>query len=144
MQSAMESNIVILKLHNDEDLFEAIDWVVRKYDIRSGMILGGIGMLKSFELGYFDPKGYKTKHFVEPCELVSMTGSIAYSKDDELNFLPHIHCTVADREHHVWGGHLHNGTVNVVNEITILKLDGVKLNRIKNVNTGLMEFNIED
>jgi predicted DNA-binding protein with PD1-like motif len=73
-----------------------------------------------------------------------MSGSIAYSKDDPDKLLLHIHCTVADRDHHVFGGHLNKATVNVINEISILKLNELVLNRIKNEETGLMELNIED
>lgn len=143
MQIGIESNIIVLKLTNDEDVFQSIKNAVKKHEIRSGIIITGIGMLKDFELGYFDPGGYKTKFFTEPHELVSMMGSIAYSKDEGAKFLPHIHCSVADRKHHVFGGHLYKGRVNVVNEITMLRLDELRLNRVKNEKTNLMELNIE-
>jgi predicted DNA-binding protein with PD1-like motif len=58
--------------------------------------------------------------------------------------IPHIHCSVADSEHQLWGGHLNKARVNVINEITILKLDKLNLTRIKNEETGLMELNIEE
>jgi predicted DNA-binding protein with PD1-like motif len=143
MQYGMDSKILVVKLVNGEDVFRAIEDATRKYNIRSGIILGGIGMLRDFELGYFEPGGYKTKVFDKPHELVSMTGSIAYSKTEPHKFLPHIHCTLADSEHKMFGGHLYKGTVNVINEITILQLDKLKLTRIKNETTGLMELNIE-
>ena len=139
----MDSKILVIKLVNGEDVFSAIEEAARKYNIRSGIILGGIGMLRDFELGYFEPGGYKTRVFDEPHELVSMTGSIAYSKTESDKFLPHIHCTLADSNHKVFGGHLYKGTVNVINEITILQLNNVILTRIKNETTGLMELNIE-
>ena len=143
MQVSRESNIIVLKLNNDEDVFESLERVVTEYEIRSGLIVSGIGMLKEFELGYFDPGGYKTTFFTEPHELVSMSGSIAYAMDDDSKLLPHIHCGVANREHQLFGGHLHRAKVNVVNEITILRLAGLKLTRVKNEFTGLMELNIE-
>jgi len=143
MQIGIESNIIVLKLTNDEDVFQSIEDAVKKHEVRSGIIIMGIGMLKEFELGYFDPGGYKTKFFSTPYELVSMIGSIAYSKDDEKKFLPHIHCSVADPNNQVFGGHLHKGRVNVVNEITMLRLDEIRLNRVKNKKTNLMELNIE-
>lgn len=143
MQIGIDNNIIILKLKNNEDIFESIRQLVHDKNIQSGIILGGIGMIKDFELGYFDPKGYKTKNFAEPHELVSMTGSIAFTQEEPTQFLPHIHCSVADRNHQVWGGHLHKAKVNVVNEITLLRLDKLKLTRIKNDVTGLMELNIK-
>jgi predicted DNA-binding protein with PD1-like motif len=144
MQNGLDDKFIVIKLSNNEDLFDSLKIVIESNEIRSGIILSGIGMLKEFELGYFDPDGYKTRFFSEPHELVSMSGSIAYAKTDTSNLIPHIHCAIADREHQVWGGHLNKAKVNVVNEITILKLSELKLTRLKNDTTGLMELNIED
>ena len=145
MQSAIDSNVVVLKLTDGDDLFKSLGAATDKYKIYSGIIVSGLGMLREFELGYFEPGGYKTKYFEEPHELVSMTGSIVYvdkkHKDDV--FMPHIHCAVGDSDHRVWGGHLNKGTVNVVNEITILRLTSTRFTRVKNDKTGLMELNIE-
>jgi predicted DNA-binding protein with PD1-like motif len=143
MQSGMDANVLVLKLVNDEDLFECLDRAAWEHNIRSGIILGGLGMLKDFELGYYDPEGYKTQNFAEPHELVSMTGSIAIDKDNPEKLLPHIHVNMGNRSHQVFGGHLIKGTVNVVNEIFILKLENLMLNRVKNPTTGLMELNVE-
>jgi predicted DNA-binding protein with PD1-like motif len=144
MESEIEDNFIVIKLENDDDVFLNIKKVSGKYNIKSGLILSGIGMIKNFELGYFDPQGYKTSTFSEPHELVSMSGSLAFDKNDTNNFLPHIHCTVADRDHHTFGGHLHKATVNIINEITMVRLNDLILNRKKNETTGLMELNIEN
>jgi predicted DNA-binding protein with PD1-like motif len=143
MQFGVDGAVIVVKLSNNDDVFEKYKEIIQKNNIRSGIILSGIGMLKDFELGYFDPGGYKTRTFSEPHELVSMSGSIAYAQNDNTNLLLHIHCSVANREHQVFGGHLNKATVNVVNEITILRLNELNLNRIKNEKTGLMELNIE-
>ena len=55
MQIGSESKIIILKLTNDEDVFKSLEKAINAHNIRSGVILSGIGMLKEFELGYFDP-----------------------------------------------------------------------------------------
>ncbi|WP_455391690.1 PPC domain-containing DNA-binding protein [[Eubacterium] cellulosolvens] len=143
MQFGNESNIIVLKLENDEDVLESIERAAESNDIRSAIIMAGLGMIKDFELGYYNPGGYKTKNFTEPHELISMTGSIAYDGSDNTKLLPHIHCSVADQKNQVWGGHLFRAKVNVINEITLLKFDKLQLNRIKNESTGLMELNIE-
>jgi predicted DNA-binding protein with PD1-like motif len=144
MQIGADSDLIILKLNNDENLFESLEKAITDSHILSGVILSGIGMIKHFELGYFDPDGYKTTTFAEPHELVSMSGSIAFDNEDKSKLLLHIHCTVADREHKVFGGHLNMATVNVINEITIQPLTGITLTRIKSDTTGLMELNIKD
>ncbi len=144
MQHGIEDDLVVLKLTNNENVFTCLEHAVDMYDIRSGIIISGIGMIKDFELGYFDPEGYKTKDFPEPHELLSMNGSIAFVKDEDPKerLIPHVHCSVADREHHCWGGHLHGASVNIINEITILRLTKLNLTRIKNKTTGLYELDI--
>lgn len=144
MQTGVDSSLIIVKLENDDDVFASLEKVIQDNNIRSGLILGGIGMLKDFELGYFDPGGYKSTTFGEPHELVSMSGSIAFDDDDDSKLLLHIHCSVADREHKVFGGHLNKAKVNVINEITIQPLTKLKLTRIKNEDTGLMMLNIRE
>lgn len=144
MQMGIDENILILKLDNNEDFFKSLNNAISTNNINSGIILTGIGMLKDIELGYFDPKGYKTKVFKKPHELISMSGSIAYEKNNISNVIPHIHCSIGDENHRVWGGHLIKAKVNVINEITILKLPKLNLNRIKNYVTGLMELNLKE
>lgn len=143
MQSGIEEDFIIIKLSHNENVQNSISGIAENYNIKSGLILTGIGMIKDFELGYFKPSGYKISHFEPPHELISMSGSIAYAIDDPKHPISHIHCSVADQNHHVFGGHLHKATVNIINEITIKRLNDLNLKRIRNNETGLMELNIE-
>ncbi|MDI6916391.1 MAG: DUF296 domain-containing protein [Thermoplasmatales archaeon] len=135
MKLKIESNIVVVKLDDGEDFFESMEKIVKSCNISSGMVLSGIGQLKNFELGYFDGKKYVRKTFKKPMELVSMQGSIAGTF--------HIHCALADEHQNVYGGHLFKGIVSVVNEITILKLNKIKLRREEDKKTGLKTLEIE-
>jgi predicted DNA-binding protein with PD1-like motif len=140
MRSESEKNIVLAKLEHGEDFFAALRKVVDKHGIRSGVILNGIGMLRDFKLGYFPGKGdYDETVYKEPHELTSMSGNIA-TKDGDIVF--HVHVNVADGKNRVYGGHLFSATVNVVNEISILKLDDIKLSRRISEKTGLAELDI--
>lgn len=136
MESAEEDGIVIVKLQQDEDLLSSLEMVCERHRINSGIILSGIGMLKGAEIGYFNGREYIKKRFPEPLELVSLIGSIAYGKERTI----HLHCALADEEHKLIGGHLFKGTVNVINEITILKLNKMTLRRELNESRGLMEL----
>ena len=144
MQFGLEDNIIVLKLDDGEDLLRSVEMSLKKMDVRSGVFLTGIGMIKEFELGYFDNGEYRLKQFKAPHELVSLMGSVAYARQDPDQMLLHIHCTVSDSDLNVWGGHLYHARVNVINEITILRLNKLELTRIKNDLTGLMELNIEN
>jgi predicted DNA-binding protein with PD1-like motif len=140
MQSAIESNVILMKLEHDEDLFEELRNVVREYKIESAIILSGIGQLRDFELLYFTGEKYINKIFKKAHELLSMQGSIA---SDKGNASIHIHASLANERCEVVGGHLYCGTVTVLNEITLLKLDNIHLTRELNKKTGLKELQIK-
>ena len=53
MHGRTEGNFVVLKLDDGEELFECLEKAITEFDIRSGMIISGIGMLANFEIGFF-------------------------------------------------------------------------------------------
>jgi len=139
MQSAEERHFVVVKLNDGEDLFESIGKVVEKHNISSGIFLGGVGMLRDFEIGYWGGKEYLTEFHETPHELIHLGGSIAHVDG---KFMPHIHCAVAGPDHSLKGGHLNRAKVAVLNEITILKLHDFYLTRKLNPTSGLMELEV--
>ncbi len=139
MHGKEENGFVALKLDNGEDFYECLNKAIVDFNIRSGYILMGIGMFRGAEIGFFDGTEYLTKYLSEPHELVSMQGSI--STKDEV--IIHIHCSLAGPDHSLIGGHLNKGTVNVINEILIKKVDEIELGRNLNPNTGLKELFID-
>ncbi|MCK5024401.1 MAG: DUF296 domain-containing protein [Thermoplasmata archaeon] len=138
MHGKEENGFVALKLNHDEDLFQCLHKAIIDFNIKSGYVLMGIGMLRDAEIGYFDGTKYFTKHLAEPHELVSMQGNIS-SKDE---IIIHIHCSLADHDHSLVGGHLNKGIVNIINEIFIKKVDEIELGRKLNSETGLKELYI--
>ena len=140
MKSKEDNGIVLAKLEHGEDFFESLLGVARKHRITSGVILNGIGMLRDSKLGHFGGKGaYAETSFKEPHELTSLSGNIA-TRDGEVVF--HVHANLADSGKRVHGGHLISGTVNVVNEISILRTDSIRLSRQESESTGLLELEI--
>ncbi|MEM3444798.1 MAG: DUF296 domain-containing protein [Thermoplasmata archaeon] len=133
MQYAKEGNYFVLKAEDGENLFEVLESFIRAEQVNSGVILAGIGMLRDFELGYFDGNEYHRKKYRKPHELVSIKGTIA---DGVL----HLHAALANEKHELIGGHLFKATTCILNEIFIQKLEKVKLARVKNEKTGLMEM----
>lgn len=138
----IEDDLIVVKLRDGEDFFESLKEKVRKYEIRSGLVLSGIGMLRELALGYFVSKGkYDEVNVADPVELTSMQGNIAMAEEDTVF---HVHVTGATGEGKVVGGHLISAKVNVVNEIVILKLNRIRLRRELNEKTGLLEIVICD
>ncbi|UCE36381.1 MAG: DUF296 domain-containing protein [Thermoplasmata archaeon] len=140
MQSKEEINHIVIKLDDGEDLLSELDKVIEKHNIYSALILSGIGMLKDFNIGYYNGKNYIKENFVDPMELLSMHGSIAKEGESRI----HIHVSLANNEHKVLGGHLFSAKVCVLNEIVLLKLNEMVLLRKLNEKSGLAELAILD
>ncbi|MCD6299388.1 MAG: DUF296 domain-containing protein [Thermoplasmata archaeon] len=139
MQSRDNGNAVVAKF-TEGNAIENLEGLAEKQGIDSAVIVSGIGMLKNAVIGYFNGKEYITEKLDEPAELVSMQGNIG--RDAEGNVICHIHVALAPSDHRLVGGHLLGGEVNVVNEIVLERLDGIKITRRKNAD-GLMEMYLE-
>jgi len=131
-----DGNVIVCKIEKDEDVFKSIENVSKLYGINAGIIVSGIGMLKNFEIGYFNGKDYEKKFFEKNHELVAMHGSIA-SDDPKI----HIHVGLAGPDHSLVGGHLLGGKADPFVELTIMKFSG-KFSRVYNEKTGLKELNL--
>ncbi|MFH1502040.1 MAG: PPC domain-containing DNA-binding protein [Candidatus Eisenbacteria bacterium] len=140
MEYRDSDNIIFVRLHQGDDLFDSLRGVAGKCGLRVGVVVSGIGMLKQAELAYFVSSGrYAPVLFPEPLELVSLTGNIIF-QDDEYHM--HLHAVLADEEKQTVAGHLSNGKVNVTNEIVILKTS-VRARRALDEKTGLMALTFE-
>jgi hypothetical protein len=135
-----ESNLIVIKLDDGEVLHSGLERALSENMVKSGVVLGGVGMITDFKIGYFDGKEYIAKEVKEPHELLSLQGNIAHAGGGQL--LLHLHCTVGDRQHNVFGGHLLSAKVVHMNEIFVLRLVDLELGRRKNERTGLMEMEI--
>ena len=124
MQQGRSGQVHILRLDDGEDIIDSILKSAR--DSRSTMLIcTGLGMITDFELGYFEKGEYISKSYSEPHELLSIQGVISGYGEHRV----HIHVSVADREHRMFGGHLLRGKAWMANEIGILRLDGVRSTR---------------
>jgi predicted DNA-binding protein with PD1-like motif len=135
MEFCQSNHLIMVRLHQDEDLFESLKEVCHQGDLKAGVVLSGIGMLKQAELSYFVASGrYSRILYPEPLELVSLSGNIIRQGGD-WHF--HLHAVLADEEKATVAGHLSRGKVNVTNEIAILKTD-IPAARATDAVTGLM------
>jgi predicted DNA-binding protein with PD1-like motif len=140
MQSKEEDNLIFVRLFPGEDIYHELEQVCQKHEVRTAVVLSGVGKLKQFELGYFKEKGdYSPEGFEKPHELLSLTGSIS-SQKGKYNF--HLHAVLGNKEKNVVGGHLIKGIVEVTNEIVMLKTS-LKLKRKLEESTGLQGMYLE-
>ena len=140
MEGKEENGVIVLKLDHGEDLFECLNRAIIEFEIRSGFIILGIGMLADAEIGYFAEEGYEWKKLGEPHELVALHGSISTKGEVVI----HLHCALANRAHDIIGGHLKSAKVCVINEILIKKVNDIDLGRKLNPETGLKELFIAE
>lgn len=122
--------IVMGKLKTGVDLLEGIEELARKGNIRTGVILSGIGALERgvFRNAKVIPPDYKMEDkyrlFVDvekPLELVSLGGWIASTRDGNLNI--HVHflaTTVIDDNIVSLGGHLTKGTITSIKVVVVI------------------------
>lgn len=137
MQLERETNVVVIKMDDNEDLFVTLEKACKDQVLRSGLVLFGIGMIRDFELGYYNGEEYEFRSFEEPCELVALHGTIAWV-DDKPSL--HLHAGVGTQDLEMKAGHLKKATVNGIAEIGIIKLTDIELKRWKNEQTGLNEL----
>ena len=137
MIAKKEGNTVLIKLDDGEDLMEKLTEALSLLRVRHGVILTGIGMLKDFEIGYYNGEEYEKEMHEEPHELVAMHGSVAWvdGKHDL-----HIHVGLAGKDHRLIGGHLLKAKVCVLNEISVLATERIEITRKKDEATGLRQM----
>ncbi len=140
MQSKKKDNLIIVRLFPDESIYEKLEEVCRKYDVKTAVVLSGIGQLKRFKLGYFRKKGdYAQEYYEKTHELISLTGNICNNKD---KYEFHVHATLGNEKKEAMGGHLIEGAVDITNEISLLITD-MSIERKTEEKTGLRGLFLE-
>ncbi len=137
MLSKEKNNIVFIRLNTDEDFFKSLTKICKKHNIINAVILSGVGQLKNFYLGYYKKNsGYLTQKFINPHELLDLSGNII---QDQNIFEFHIHAILSNEKMKSIGGHLINGKVEITNEIILLKTF-IQASRNLEKSTGLKKI----
>jgi predicted DNA-binding protein with PD1-like motif len=140
MQSREKKNIIFMRLFPDENVKKQITEACRLHDVKTAIVISGIGQLKSVELGFFKEKGdYAPESFNATFEILSLTGNIC--KQDN-KYILHLHTVVGNKKKNVIGGHFIDGTISVTGEIVLLKID-MDIQRRLDEKTGLEALFLE-
>jgi len=112
-------------------LLESVKEAIRKHDIQNGVVVSGIGTLKSCHLHHIEHTDFPPQNrfftIEKPLELVSVSGVIA---DGE----PHLHVVISYRDEEVYSGHLEEGSeVLYLAELVILKFNELRMTRYPDV-----------
>jgi hypothetical protein len=119
--------VIVVGLEPGEMLLESVREAVRRHDIQNGVVVSGIGTLKSCHLHHIEHTDFPPKNrffkIEKPLELSSVSGVIA---DGE----PHLHVVVSYRDEEVYTGHLEEGSeVLYLAELVILKFNELRMTR---------------
>lgn len=122
--------IIMGKLRIGIDLLKGIEELAKRGNVRTGVILSGIGALEKgvFRNAKVIPPDYrmedKYRLFVDiekPLELVSLDGWIATTRNGELNIHAHfLATTIIDDEIVSLGGHLIKGTITSIKVVVVI------------------------
>ncbi len=132
--------VIIAKIEPNEDLIDSIIKLVKRFNIKSGVI-NCIGALKKFTIGFYeiDSKNYKMETFEEFVELISCIGNISYKDKDPII---HLHVTLGRSDYSVIGGHLSQPSIiSVTGEVKIFEIDQ-ELNRTEDPQFNLSLLDI--
>ena len=135
MKSKEKNNIIFIRLFPDENVNDQLKKASEHHNVKTAVVISGIGQLKSAQLGFFIEKGnYAPQTFTTPLELLSLIGNICKHGQD---YALHLHAILGDEEKNTFGGHFICGTISITGEIVLLKSD-INIHRIIDDNTGLM------
>jgi|SRR5581483_11804648 len=128
MRGGRAEEIITLGVAPGELLLETVWAAVKKLGIRNGVVVSGIGTLKTCHMHHIDHDRFPPRdiHFTikRPLELLAVSGLIA-------NGEPHLHIVVSHRDKHTYGGHLEDKSeVLYMAEIAILKCNSLKMTRV--------------
>ncbi len=123
------------KLEYGVDLLEEITRICVDKDICLGRI-EALGAVKKARLGYYNQhnREYQFYDLNQTLEITNLTGNISLKDGAPV---VHAHVTLSDKEGRAYGGHLVSGTVVFACEIVVQVLDGPRLERGLDQETGL-------
>jgi predicted DNA-binding protein with PD1-like motif len=135
MISTESKGLVLVRLFPDEDFLGGLQEACREHGIKTGVVVGAVGMLRQVDLRYFQGKGkYSSRVFDEAMELVTLSGIISRHGS---GFFAHLHGGFGRSDKSMAGGHLHAAVVAVTAEVALLAAD-VDVERREEEATGLL------
>lgn len=129
------NSTIAIRMVENEDLIESLKTICKHYNVDSAIIVSGVGMFKSLEIGYWNGKEYVKETIDQTTEIISLSGNIGTTNDSD-EVVIHLHVSVGLEDYSVIGGHLMNATL-YNGEIFIEKLHNINLLR-KKEESGLM------
>ena len=139
------SDTYYVRMDRGDEIISCILGLCKKESITS-CIFSGIGGLSKAEIQTFIPEkgAFETETLNGMLELVTLTGNVI--TDVEMNYYQHTHAAVSYKDengHHFAGGHIKSLTVLYTAEIELRPVNGGKIGRVYNEETGSGFWNFD-
>ena len=126
---------VCKRLHRGDDLLGSIRALAEEAAIEAGVVLSAVGCISRGVVR--DASGVNLKTIDEPCEIVSLNGTVSRTRC-------HLHIALAKEDLSAVGGHLVEGCIiNTTCELVIGVLDGWRFGMEQDGETGYDELVFE-
>ena len=123
---------ICLRLRRGDDLLLSIRRLAEREGLRCAAVLSGVGCVT--EARVRDASGVTVRHIAEPCEIVSLNGTVSAARC-------HLHIALAREDLSTLGGHLMEGTIiNTTCELVLLEPDGWRCGVEQDDETGYDEI----
>jgi uncharacterized protein len=135
MRYVKQGSGFVLRLEQGDDILMTLKQFAEAKRVRAAFF-EGIGSLYKARLGHYDfkdTKTYKYETFEEDLEILSLSGNVSIMNQKAL---PHAHATLGRRDFSVIGGHLEEGSLANMVELSLAKLPG-KLEKARDSSIGL-------
>lgn len=141
MDRTRQGDLLLVRFSDGEDLLEGMKKALKEEGIDSGIVLGGVGMLKSPGLAFYKGGGrYDAIPLDEEVEICALNGNVARA-DGEI--FVHLHATVGRSSGEAFAGHFTGGKVHMTAEVAVMVLHK-KMTRVFDGKTGLRTLRFED
>ncbi|MBO2526791.1 MAG: DUF296 domain-containing protein [Clostridiales bacterium] len=126
---------VCARLHRGDDLLLCIRALAQEHHIAAGVVLSAVGCIS--EGCVRDASGVRLRKIIEPCEIVSLNGTVSEARC-------HLHIALSKEDLSTVGGHLVEGCIiNTTCELVIGILDGWQIGVEEDAETGYDELIFE-
>lgn len=126
---------ICCRLHRGDDLLLSLQRLARENEVRAGVVLSGVGCVLRARVR--DAGGVKIRSIDEPCEIVSLTGTVSVERC-------HVHIALSREDLTTLGGHLVEGCIiNTTCELVLLEMPDWRFGVEQDEETGYDEIVFE-
>lgn len=130
--------LIATRLHEGDDLKQAIEAVVQTRQLASATIISGVGSLNAAVMRMAGAQAEKQdiRTLEGPFEIVSLIGNLGQGRT-------HLHMAISDKDGNVIGGHVKEGCeVHTTVEVVLAVDDGLVFGEELDEHTGFGELQI--